>query len=167
SGDDLRIEPGAFEQDIGSFVIDTRALAADDAAEADGAALVGDHAIFRSGLVFLAIEREELVALATAADDDIARQLLDVIDVQGAGLVDREEVGDVDERRDGPQPNSLEPLLKPAGAGPVSDAADQAAPEDVTARVSLNDHLGLCLAEPFDGLVAFGLEPADAGRCQV
>ena len=52
---------------------------------------------------------------------------VDVIDVQRPRLVDREEIGDVDQRRDRPQPDRLEPPLQPLGTGPVGHAADRPA----------------------------------------
>ena len=53
----LRLEPGAFEQDVCGVLVDAGAFAADDSAEADRSALVGDDAIVARRLIFLVVER--------------------------------------------------------------------------------------------------------------
>ncbi len=129
-GDPHRIEPGAFQQDVRRAFVHARALAADDPAEPDRPAPIGDDAIVGGRLIHLVVESEEPVTLPAAPDNDVAGQLGRIIDVERAGLVDRIEVGDVHERRNRPQAHRLETLLQPLGTRTVADPPNQPPPED-------------------------------------
>ena len=162
-----RVEPGAFEQYVGRVLVDARAFAADDTAQTDRSALVSDDAILRRRLIFLAVERQELVALAATPCGDVPGQLGDVIDVKWPRLVDREVIRDIDQGGDRPQPDRLQPLLKPLRALAVANAADHPAPEDVTAGIRLDGDLRFGLERSFDDGVGHRLEPADSRRRKV
>ena len=81
----------------------------------DGAAVVGDHGHLGIERVALAVERRELLAAPRAAHREIAVELVGVEDVERPVEIEGEEIGDVDQRRDRPQPDRLR-------AGPAASA---------------------------------------------
>ena len=109
-------------------------LAAHDAGKQFDALLVGDHAGGLIERVDLAVERQQRLAVLGAPDGEIAVDLGGVEHVQRAAAVEGDEVGDVDQRVDGPQTDRGEPLLQPVGRGSVLDALDQAQAESRAER---------------------------------
>ena len=81
----LRIEIGRLDEDVGGRVRDAGVLAADHPAKPEHGAVVGDHAHVGVDLVALAVEREELLALAAEPRADGAAELVGVIDMQAGG----------------------------------------------------------------------------------
>ena len=104
-------------------------LAAHDAAEAHRARLVGDHRDLGIELVGPAVQRLEALAGAREAQAEIALELGRVEHVERAPEVHRHEVGDVDQRRDRPEPDRGQALLQPGRARPVAQAAEHPADE--------------------------------------
>ena len=101
-------------------------LAAHDAGDGFDAIVIGDDAHVAARRIGLAVERQNLVAFAGAADDEIARDLLRVKHMQRAALVEGDVIGDVHQRVDRAQANRLQPVLHPFRRGPVGDAAHEA-----------------------------------------
>ena len=131
-----RIEPGALDEDVRGLVRAAGALAAHHAAQADRALArgVGDHRHLRGQLVGLAVQRDQVLvavhAMAAQAGRDLApRQLGGVIDVQRAGAVVGDQVGDVHEGVDRAQADGGQAVGQPLGRGTVLDAADVATGE--------------------------------------
>ena len=122
-----RIEVGALDQDVLGFGGDARVLAAEDAAEAQHGAIVGNHAHGVVHLVGLAVEAGEPLALLAETGTDRALELVGVVDVQRPAAIEADVVGDVHQRIDGPQADGLQALLHPRRRGAVLDAADVAA----------------------------------------
>ncbi len=106
-------------------------------------AITGDRRIERVGL---AVERQDLLALARLAHDQVAGELPGVEHVQRPVEVEGHQVGDVDQRRDRPQADRLQPALQPVGRGAVLDAAEVAADHDGAGAVGL----GLVAVRPLD-----------------
>ena len=73
----------------------------------------------------LAIEREHALALAGAADGQIALHLGQIEHVQRAAAIEGDVIGDVDEGADRPEANRAQPLLHPFGRRAVGHAADE------------------------------------------
>ena len=94
------------------------------------AAVVGDDAHVAVDRVGLAVEREEALAFAPEPRADRALELVGVIDMQRAGAVVGDVVGDIDQRVDGAKPDRLQPPLQPIGARPVLDAPHEPPGED-------------------------------------
>ena len=102
-----RIEVGALDQHVLGLVRAAGVLAAEDAAEAQHRAVVGDHAHGLVDLVRLAVEAVERLALAAEPRADGAGELVGVVDVQRAAAIEADVVGDVDQRIDRPQARRL------------------------------------------------------------
>ena len=111
----------------GRVLVAAGRLAAHDARQRLHAACVGDHAILRRHGVVAAVERAEGLARAGAHGQHAAGDAVGVEHVQRAAEVDREEVGDIDERVDRPQPDRGQPVSQPLRARPVAQVADGAA----------------------------------------
>ena len=77
-----RIEIGALDQDVRRRLRAAGVLAAEDAAEAEHGAIVGDHAHGLVDLVRLAVEAGELLARLAEPRADGAVELVGVVDVQ-------------------------------------------------------------------------------------
>ena len=88
-------------------------LAADDAGDQFDAVFVGDDAHGRIERVGAAVERQQLLTIAGAADGEVAPDLGGVEDVQRAVAVVGDEIGDIDQRVDGAQADGAQPLLQP------------------------------------------------------
>ena len=108
-----------FDQDVGGCFRAARGLATHDAGEGLHALLVGDHADRLVERIALAVEREQALALTRTPDREIAVHLGGIEHVQRAAAVVSDEIGDVDERVDGTQPDRNEPALQPDGRGAV------------------------------------------------
>ena len=135
AGDGAGVEPGAFEQDVGGRFGHPGIGAADDTPEAEHHPVVGNHAIRRGDVIALVVERLEALAFGPAPGNDAAVKLRRVIDVQRAGAVEREEIGDVDQGRDRSKPDGAQALLQPGGALAVGKPTDPAASEGRAAAV--------------------------------
>ena len=96
--------------------VDAGALTAHDPAKADGAAGVGDHGHAVGQNIGLAVQRQQLLARPRRAQHDIALQLARVEHVQRPAEVEGQIVGDVDQGRDRPQADGLQPVLQPGRA---------------------------------------------------
>ena len=167
-----RIEIGALDEHVAGLVRAARVLAAQDAAEAQRGAVVGDHAHRLVGFVLLAVEALEFLALAAEAGADGADELVGVVDVQGAAAIEADVVGDVDQRVDGAQAHRLQALLHPGGRGAVADAADEAAGEAWAGvrrllREFEPDVDGAVVVALDAGDLLLRLEPAEAGGGEV
>ena len=86
----------------------------------------------------LAVQGQEALALNRRPHHQIALHLGRVEHMQRAVQVEGEKVGDVDQHRNRPQADRLEPLLQPGGRGAVLDAANDTAKE---MRAGLVRHL--------------------------
>ena len=93
------------------------------------AVVVGDDADLRVERVGLAVERDHRLAVARAADDEVALDLGRVEDMERPAAVVGDEVGDVDQRVDRAEADGAEPPLHPFRRRAVLDAAHQAEPE--------------------------------------
>ena len=122
-----RIEQRRLDKDFARRLGAAGRLAADHAAEALHPGTVGDRGDLRVELVFAAIEREQLFAGPGEAHGQIALELAGVEHMQRPVEIEGHEIGDVDQRRDRPQPDRFEPIPEPARARPVLEAADMAA----------------------------------------
>ena len=143
-GDDQRVEPGAFNEDIGRGFVAAGAFAAHDPAQADGALApgVGDDAVGRGGRIGLAVQGDQMFGLAAldmsrlgrdlaAAHHDLGPdQLGHVIDVQRAGAVIGDQIGHIDQPVDRTQADGRQAFLQPGRRRPVLDAPDHPAGED-------------------------------------
>ena len=129
-----RIEQRHLEHHIHGLRRAAGALAAHDAAKADGTTVVGDHGHAGLERVGPAVERLELLALLGKAQAQIALQLSRVEHVQRPAEVHGHEVGDVDQGRDRPQPDRGQALLQPRRARPVAHAAEHPADEQRAGR---------------------------------
>ena len=115
-GDPDGIEPGAFDEDVGGGLRAAGGGAAHHPAQAQGARGVANDADLGSGGVGLAIQGLDRLALAAQPGLDPAPgQVSGVVDVQGPGPVEGDQVGDVHKGADGPQPDRLQLLLQPVG----------------------------------------------------
>ena len=90
------IEPGGFDEDVFCFGSDHRVPAAHDSGEAEGFGVVGDDEIVGIEGALDSIEGTEFFALARAADDDAAFDLVEIEGVGGLANGQRDEVGRVD-----------------------------------------------------------------------
>ena len=124
-----RREVGALDQHILGVGRAAGVLPAQDAAEAQHGAVIGDHAHGLVDRVRLAVEACEFLALATEPGTDGADELVGIVDVEWAAAIEIDVVGDVDQRVDGAQTDGLEALLHPGGRGAVGHALDVAAGE--------------------------------------
>ena len=122
-----RVEQRAFDEHAGGRLGAAGRLAAHHAGQRLHAGRVGDHAIRRVGRVVAAVQRAEGLAGAGPEAQHAALHPVGVEHVQRPAEVEGEEVGDVDQRVDRPQPDAGQPRLQPGGARPVAQAADRAA----------------------------------------
>ena len=98
------------------------------------AVVVGDDANLRVQFVFAPVESEYLLALPRPADDEIARHLGRIEDVQRAAAIESDVVRDVDKRVDRPEPDRDQALLHPSRAMAVLHAPDHPQREAGTER---------------------------------
>ncbi len=128
------IEQGHFKEHVGRRLGDAGALAAHDGAQADHAAIVGDHGHAGFERVFLAVQRHQRLAGLCRTDGQAALQLAGIEHVQRTRDIEGQQIGDIDQRRDRPQADRQQPVLKPARAGAVLHAPDQPADEHRAGR---------------------------------
>ena len=122
-------EPGALDKDAGGRLGGACRFTADDAGKAKRARVVGDDTEAFVERVGLAVERLEAFAGLGHAGVDSAHQLIGIKDVQRAGAIIGDEIGDIDQRVDRPQTDGAQSRLQPIGRRPVLDAGDQPAAE--------------------------------------
>ena len=123
-----------FDQHVGGRFRAAGRFAAHDAGERFDAVVVGDDAHRVVERVGLAVERQQRLARPRAAHREIAVHLRGVEHVQRPAAVVGDEVGDIDQRIDRPQPDRGQPLLQPVRRRAVLDAAHQAQREGRTQR---------------------------------
>ena len=82
------IEVGALDEDVGGLLGAGAALTADDAAETQRTAVVGDHAHGLVDLVLLAVERQETLARTAEPGPNGALELVGIVDVERAAAVE-------------------------------------------------------------------------------
>ena len=134
------VEPGRLDEDVGGLGGHAAADAAHDAADALGALGVTDKGFGAVEGVGLVVQRREPLAGTGEADGDgAAMHFGRVEDVERAGAVEGDEVGDVDQRRDRAQADGTQAVLEPLRRGTVFHAPDDAAVED---RAGLVRHVG-------------------------
>jgi len=102
-----------FDQHVGGALIAAGGLAPHDAGQRFDAVIVRDHADAIVEHVGAAIEREQRLTVAGAADGEVAFHLLGVEHVQGAGAVVGHEIRDVDQCVDRAQADRGQALLQP------------------------------------------------------
>jgi hypothetical protein len=121
-----RIEPGAFDEDVGGLVRAAGGLAAHDAAQADGAfaaASAMTH-IFGPGRVGLAVQGDQVLArrvgrdLPAAHDDLASRPAWPRHRRAAAGPVVGDQIGDIDQGVDRRRPMAVSRSCSQSGDGP-------------------------------------------------
>ncbi len=122
-----RVEQRCLDINFGGRVGNAGRLAADHAAEALHAVVVGDRGDFGVEFIFAAVQRQEPLALPREAHDEIALELLRVEDVQRPVQIEGQKIRDIDERRDRPETDRFEPGPEPARARAVSEVANMSA----------------------------------------
>src|SRR5690606_15077839 len=109
----------ALNEDIDRLFRRAAFLAAHHAAKAEHLFIIRDDAVMRFDVISLTIKREELFALAAEARADIALELRGVIDVKRSRTIQRDEIGDINQRVDRAKAYRLQPVLQPLGRGAV------------------------------------------------
>ena len=99
-------------------------LTTDHPAETLHAGRIGNDRHFRIERIFLAVEREQGFARPRQTHRQIAGEPAGIKHMKRPVEVKGQEIGDVDERRDRPQPDRFELVLQPCRARPVMDAAN-------------------------------------------
>ena len=133
-----RIEQRRFDKHLGRRFGAAGGLAADNAAEAPHSGPIRDRGDFRIERVFLAVEGEQGLAGPGETHTEIAVEPPGIKDVQRPVEIEGQEIGDVDQRRNRPQPDRFEPPPQPGRARPVPDAA-QVTPEKQRAGRTILD----------------------------
>ncbi len=119
-----RVEQRHLEEHGGRVVAAARALAAHQPGDALHPVGVGDHGDRVVERVGAPVERAERLARAREPHGEVAGDGAGVEHVQRAREVERHVVGDVDKRRDRPQPDGAQPVLQPLRAGAVLQVAE-------------------------------------------
>ena len=88
-------------------------FAADNAGNAFGGIVIGDHRHLRSERIGLAVKGCNFFAIPRHARPDIALHLVRIEDMQRPAIGKGDVVGDIDQRGNRPQPNGLQPPLQP------------------------------------------------------
>ena len=175
-GDDQRVEPGAFQEDVGGVVVAAGAFAAHDPAQADGALApgVGDDAVGGGDRIGLAVQGDQMLSLArrgrnlTGAHHDLGpRQLGQVIDVQRPGAVVGDQIGDIDQAVDRAQADGGQAFLQPGGRRAVLDAPDHPTGEDRAHLGRVQPHADRRREAPAHHGDVEMLQLADAGGGQI
>ena len=121
-----RVPERRLDQHVGGFGRAAGFLTAHDAGERFHRLFVSDDTDRLVELIGSAVEREQALAFAAAPDGEIAVHFCGVEHVQWTPAVEGHEVGDVDQRIDGAQPDRDEALLQPFGGGAVLHATHEA-----------------------------------------
>ena len=149
-----RLEVRRLEHHRRRRVGDLGVLAAHHAGETDRPLGVGDHEVVGSELAACAVERDELLPGARAADDDpAAGERLSVVRVQRAAEREHHVVRDVDDVRDRAHPRADQPCLQPRRRLADRHVA-QNARDEARARFEVVDR-------DLDSLVALARGPPD------
>ena len=122
-----RVEQGTFDEHGAGGFIATGRLAADDTGDRLHARLVADRAIFGVDDVIFAVQRADRFAPATPQRQHVTLDFRDIEHMQGPAEIDGEEVRDVDQRVDRPQPDGRQPILQPFRRGRVSHTLNRPA----------------------------------------
>ncbi len=122
AGDTLRIEPGTFDDDVGSPGRHARMLSAHDTADVVDRDVVGDHGHARGQATGPAVQRDDFLAFPGRARDQAAGQFRTVVDVQGAAEIDHHVIGDVDQCADRFLPDRGQAAAHPVRRIAVGDA---------------------------------------------
>ena len=133
-GDGELIPQRRLDQHVGGRLRAAARLAAHDAGERFDTGIVGDDAHRLVERIGLAVEREQSFARLGAAHHEIALHLGGVEHVQRPATVVGDEVRDIDQRIDRPQPDRGEPPLQPLRARAILDAAHEAQREAAAQR---------------------------------
>ena len=121
------VESSAFKQHGGRAGADLAVGPADDPAEADGVAGVGDDQVFRPEGALFAVQRGQRLTGPGAAHDDCGvTHAVEVEGVKRLVVLQHHEVGGVDHVADGPQPGPDEAVLQPLGRFADGHALDEA-----------------------------------------
>ena len=129
--------------------------------------VVRDHAHRAVERVGAAIERQQRLAVASAAHHQIAFHLGRVEHMQRPGAVIGHEVGDIDQRIDRPQADRGQALLQPFRRRAVLDAAHQPQRKAGTQLLVLDRHFHRTGKFALDRLDAGILELAHVGGGEV
>ena len=121
-----RIEPCRFDQHVPGFRCDHRLPTAHDASERERLLLVGHDQVFRIEQTLDAIERLQLFALAGAAQDDSAFELVSIESMGGMSHGHGDIVGGVDRVRDELLLKQVKTLPQDAGGGLDANIAERA-----------------------------------------
>ncbi len=166
-----RVPERALDEDVGRPLVASGAFSAHDAGDGLDAGIIGDHHHAVVERVGPAVERQDLFPVLRPAHDEMPRHLGGVEDVQRPAAVERDVIGDVDERVDRSETDRLEPPLHPVGRRAVPDATHQPQRESRTqvAVVVGEVQRDLHRARPFapDALGVEVAERAEAGSCEV
>ncbi|MDQ1155273.1 hypothetical protein QE389_002472 [Brevundimonas sp. SORGH_AS 993] len=180
-GDDQRVEPGAFQEDVGGGLVATGRFPAHDAAQTDGAFSIGvrDDAVSRRSGVGLAVQRDQMFDLATldmgglgggqtAPHHDLGpRQLGQVIDVQRPRAVVGDQIGHIDQSIMRFHTDGRQPLLQPGRRRAVLHAPDNPPGEDRAHLGRLQPHRDRRGETPAHHGDVEMLQLADAGGRQI
>ena len=156
-----------FDQHVGGLFRAAGSLAAHDARERFDAVIVSDDADVAVERIRPAVERQQRLAVARAAHEQIAPHLRGIEHMQRPGAVVGHEVGDIDQRIDRPQPDRGEALLQPFRRRPVPDAAHQPQREARTQRGVLDGHFHRAREFTLDRLDRGVLEFAHVGGGEI
>ena len=133
--------------------------------------VVGDDQDGRVEPIGLAVQRRERLPVASPADHEVAFDLGGIEDVQRPAVVERHEIGDVDQGIDGPQPDRGQPPLHPGGRCAVPDAAHETKPECRAEMLvfgrEIEPHRDRLREPARDGGSGDRLQPAKSGRREV
>ena len=128
-GDGDRVPEGGFKENLGGVRGAARGLPAHDSGERLRAVVVRDQHLAGAKPVALAVQRLKFLAALGGMDAKGATDPGDVKNMQRAVQADGEEIGDVDQRRNGAQADGPQSCLQPRGRGAVGDARNGAAGE--------------------------------------
>ena len=107
------IEIRRFHENIRGCFRAARMFAADNAGNAFGGRVIGDHRHLRGERIGLAIKRCDFFAIPGHARPDIALHLVRIEDMQRPAIGKGDVVGDIDQRGNRPSPMAFKPPLQP------------------------------------------------------
>ena len=130
AGDAGGIEPGGFNKDVLGFIRAAGILAAHHPGNAARETVIGDDDGFVVQHIGLAVQRQHLFVIVRHAGVQIAGEFIGIEDMQRAAAILGDQVGGIDQRRNGFHAHAFQPVLHPFGRGAVLDAANEAAGEN-------------------------------------